>query len=341
MRKINVEVNFKDLLKQYDNQEYLHIEKIFKGDDDLYLADFSPKIEVHSNKEDTKVSSSLSVCFDNVKHLTCDFKIFEVTSFDEDLKQYHTNQFVENEMEDSDEDQDNKSTDSMDTKSLKMDTRGWKSNGLEVCCDVTVDDSKLEAILVEVDITFEPREKSTFNHYVQQEFSLLKMPSNTEDFRIICEERGEIRFNSQFLCKISDVFSAMIENPNTLESKKRYVVLENVSARTVNNFKRILCERNGSKEDLDFELLMFADRYNIQPLVKICKSQIMKSISKENLIDIVKTADALNDDQIMKAVAGFLAKNKGSFENNPEYKEMMMKNSKCFTKILVFMMFKD
>ena len=65
MRKINVEVNFKDLLKQYDNQEYLHIEKIFKGDDDLYLTDFSPKIEVHSNKEDTKVSSSLSVCFDN------------------------------------------------------------------------------------------------------------------------------------------------------------------------------------------------------------------------------------------------------------------------------------
>ena len=141
--------------------------------------------------------------------------------------------------------------------------------------------------------------------------------------------------------KISDVFAAMIENPRTSESQQGFVIIENVRAEFIKQFKEIVCNGNVTKKDLNVELLMFADRYNIQPLVKLSKSQIKKTISRENLIDVIKASDALNDDQLLKAAVDFVSENKGSFENDSELMEMMRSNPECFAKMWGMLMFKN
>ena len=199
---------------------------------------------------------------------------------------------------------------------------------------------KLKSIEGTLKITFEPNESICLNQVLELEFSILRLPKELEDFGIRCENT-EVKFNKDFLCKISDVFAAMIENPHTSESRQGFVIIENVRANFIRQFKEIVCNGNVTKEDLNVELLMFADRYNIQPLVKLSKNQVEKTVTKENLIDVIKIADALNDDQLLKAAVDFVSENKGSFENDPELVEMMKTNPQCFSKMWGLFMFQN
>ena len=200
---------------------------------------------------------------------------------------------------------------------------------------------KAKSFYLNMELLFDPNENFMINHMVDQQLLyFLKNQMMSEDFGIRCGD-DEVKFNKNFLVKASDVFAAMIKNPKTAEAKQSYVVLENVPLDVVKSFKKIFYDGNVTKEVFDLELLMFADRYNIQLLVYLCKVQIMKTICKENLIDILTVADALNDNELLICVVNFATNNKGSFEDNEEWQTFMSKNPKCFTKMFQLMMFKN
>ena len=115
--------------------------------------------------------------------------------------------------------------------------------------------------------------------------------------------------------------------------------MENVSLETVQNFKRILCDGVMDKEVLNVDMLMFADRYNIQPLVKLCKDQAIKTISQENIIEIIKTADALNEDEMLKAAFDYISDHKGCLKNSPQWMEMIENNSVSVKKMFHMFLF--
>ena len=54
-------------------------------------------------------------------------------------------------------------------------------------------------------------------------------------------------------------------------------------------------------QDLIVDLLVFADQYNIQPLVKFCKDNLKNNISKNNFMDIVKAADVIADNDLLQS----------------------------------------
>ena len=174
----------------------------------------------------------------------------------------------------------------------------------------------------------------------QQLLYFLKNQMMFEDFGIRCEDE-EVKINKNFLIKISDVFKAMITNPKNVEAKQSYVVLENVPLDVIKLFKKIFYDGNVTKEVFDLELLMFADRYNIQLLVNLCKVQIMKTICKENLKDILTVADALNDDQLLQGIVDFVINNKGSFDNDQDWQDIITNNPKCFARMFKMIMFKN
>ena len=80
MRKINVEFVLKNLLEKYEDGA-LYVEEKLEEDDDLCLADFSPKVIL-----DSKCDSALSLCFDNVSKLSCDFDQFKVITYNKPSK---------------------------------------------------------------------------------------------------------------------------------------------------------------------------------------------------------------------------------------------------------------
>ena len=113
-------------------------------------------------------------------------------------------------------------------------------------------------------------------HLLKEKLMLEFFPSrnkhDSEDIQLVCDDDKKISFNKELLCKISDVFKTMFENPMTSESKSNSVQLKKISLDTIKAFKNIMTTDDViNSKDLSVELLVFADRYNIQPLVRICQ----------------------------------------------------------------------
>ena len=100
------------------------------------------------------------------------------------------------------------------------------------------------------------------------------------------------------------------------------------------------CFHDLGNVSVNVEMLVFADRYNIQPLVKFCQNHLKNSVTKENFMDIVKAADVINDKDLMQAAAKFASLNIGKFDNDPEIKNFIKTNPECFANIWELMMFK-
>ena len=311
---LEVEFNFVKLEQKYVGGVLNYSHRI--GENDVNLSLFEPRIKIwHTDRYERYSKEIVSLMIQNVRFLKCMFQFVKVTGVDD----MHI------------------------TIPTKIGEKR-KSTSTEIVVGIGYETTsrykKLKSIKGRLDISFESDDNFCLNQVLENEFSTLKMPKQPEDFGIRCEGK-EVKFNKAFLCKISDVFAAMIENPCTSESQQGFVVIQNVKAQFIDRFKKIVCEGIVTKEDLNVELLMFADRYNIQPLVKLSKNQVEKTVTKENLIDVIKIADALNDDQLLKAAVDFVSENKGSFENDPELVEMMKTNPQCFSKMWGLFMFKN
>ena len=141
----------------------------------------------------------------------------------------------------------------------------------------------------------------------------------------------------------SKVFERMIENRTTKEAMNKSVEIEDFSPSTIETFKKILFTKDVQaiqKKDISVELLMFADKYQIIPLFKLCKDHLIKNVNRENLYPLIKSADLLDDEDFIKPIAHYILQNKGEFEdNNPNWKEFQMAHSQCIFKIMNFIMF--
>ena len=173
-----------------------------------------------------------------------------------------------------------------------------------------------------------------------REFSVLTPNSElSEDFELKSNDK-KVTFDKELLCQVSDVFKRMIENPMTSESQEGCINLNGISIQTIESFKKILTKNTIDCKDLNVEMLVFADRYNIQPLVKFCQNHLKNSVTKENFMDIVKAADVINDKDLMQAAAKFASLNIGKFDKDPEIKNFIKTNPECFANIWELMMFK-
>ena len=144
--------------------------------------------------------------------------------------------------------------------------------------------------------------------------------------------------------KFSDVFENMLTNPNFKESQNGIIVIENdeissTSPETIETFKNILYQKIVNYDDLDVDLMLFADRYNIKPLVKICSEELGQSLRKKNLLKVVDAAFKLNDDELLKKAMTFVKWNMKRFENDADWKEFVQSNPERNSKMFQLMMF--
>ena len=94
-----------------------------------------------------------------------------------------------------------------------------------------------------------------------------------KDIKIECQ--GEtIVFHKSLLSKISDVFQNMVDNPNFIESQNGVITMNDVSPNTIKAFHNLLYHSKIEDTDLDVQLMIFCDKYNIKPMVNLC-SQLL------------------------------------------------------------------
>ena len=171
-----------------------------------------------------------------------------------------------------------------------------------------------------------------------REFNPLTISDNSEEITFICSDDEKVTLDKALLCKISNVFQTMLENTNTSESQSNIVNLKDVASQTVKAFKNVLLNNIVDTKDLSVDLLMFADKYNIQPLVSLCLDHLRENVSKENFMDIVKAAEVMKDQDLLEAAAKFAYLNVGKFQMDSEAQDFIMANSQCFANIWIIMM---
>ena len=165
---------------------------------------------------------------------------------------------------------------------------------------------------------------------------LLKKETN---FTILC--RGEeIHFNKILLCIVSDVFKAMIEGELGQEAKSGLVEINDFSPETIKAFHKIVFENKGfDDEDPIIELLMFADRYFMIRLKQKCIKHLEANLTTENIFEVIKIADHINDSNLLKRCAKFLAKKTNQNEIKEQWIAFQKSHPACCMKVTNFMLF--
>ena len=196
---------------------------------------------------------------------------------------------------------------------------------------------KLRNIEVTLEISFQACKEQILKQSLVQGFSaitnffskVMTYPAYTQkpsgDIKIICGETSMI-IDKSFLCSVSDVFRTMFENPNNLECQRGVVCLEEVNPSTILAFQRLLTSHKVEEQDLNVAMLLFADRYNIQPIVKLCLNHLKENITKDNFPEIVKASDLINDKGLLRSAVNFAKENMRTFENDPDVKKFMRAN---------------
>ena len=192
---------------------------------------------------------------------------------------------------------------------------------------------KLEFLKGSFTITFEPTDEKILDENFKNTFNLMELETfkSPKDIKLVVEGR-EFEFNKACLAGISSFFRDTFEN---YPGETKIPMIE-CSVQDVGIFKNILDKKCLKSEQITVDLFKFADKFEIQPLLKICRDYFGRNIKKENMFEIALIANMVNDDCLMKKVAYFFSINRGKdvddfLNNNPNcglrlFKAMMKSN---------------
>ena len=179
-------------------------------------------------------------------------------------------------------------------------------------------------------ITFEPMDEKLLEEKLINSFSLLKQDQLEvpNDVTLVVQGK-EFEFNMSFLAKISPMFKDLFENCSSLD-RKIPITDGMTTLQTMVTFQKILLQKTVEPQDITMDLYKFADKYNIQPLVKFCGDPLGLKINNENVLEIALAADMANDEALLKKAATFLMANtdgndlKNFLKNNPGFGDRLV-----------------
>ena len=157
-----------------------------------------------------------------------------------------------------------------------------------------------------------------------------------EDFHIKCN--GEtIGFNKAMLQSVSDVFQTMFKRDSNKEVMEDCVELEDFSVKTITAFKSSILE--GDVESPTIELMMFAHKYNVKPLLQYCERHVGENVNKGNIFKVIKAAYFIDSDNLMNKAVNFLVKNAKTLKDTEDWKMFKEAHPDCFIKMKDLLMF--
>ena len=157
-----------------------------------------------------------------------------------------------------------------------------------------------------------------------------------EDFHIKCN--GEtLAFNKAMLQSVSDVFQTMFKRDTNKEVMEDCMEIEDFSVKTITAFKSTILE--GNVKTPTIELMMFAHKYNVKPLVQYCERHIGENVHSGNIFDVIKAAYFIDSDNILNKAVNFLVKHTKTLKDTEEWKMFKKSHPDCFIKMMDLIMF--
>ena len=161
----------------------------------------------------------------------------------------------------------------------------------------------------------------------------------------------KIEVNRYLLASISDVFKTMLDGQNYNESKHNCVRIEDFDFEVLCQFKNVVFGDPKVQvfDDSCFsvELLMFANKYNIKPLIKVCTERFVKEFEEgqfdnlenhddlvKDLLAITKTTYLVENEMLFQLSAKAIHKNLAMLKNSDEWKSLRANYPNCILEIM-------
>ena len=200
---------------------------------------------------------------------------------------------------------------------------------------------KINAIKGQLTLTLMPEIGAILKERLVKNFSKLLDPmlskEKSDEFQLHCQNEVII-FHKPLLKAISEPFGNLLDNPNFKETQNGIMKIKETLPETIKAFKRIFYEKIIEKKDLNLDLMLFANQYDIKPLVDLCRDHLGKSFTKENIIQIVDAAFKIEDGELLKKAINFIRLNVEDFQEDVAWKDYMKSNPDCTAKIMFMLM---
>ena len=160
-----------------------------------------------------------------------------------------------------------------------------------------------------------------------------------KNFTIVCQGQ-DFHFNKTLLSMVSEVFGKMIQGQLNKEATSNTVEIIDFPPETIRTFQKFAFENEEIKDDeMNYELLMFAQKYLMKPLVAICKKQLFATITHENVFDIIKMAYFIDDEDVFKKASEYLKSNSKEMKDTEDWITFEENNLGIMIKVFHYMMF--
>ena len=184
-------------------------------------------------------------------------------------------------------------------------------------------------------------EKKTWNQYLSYYWDMDRRESKLNefsDFEIICVEEGEndIKSEKRFRCHklvlfLGTNYYKKMFSGNFAESEGTATVTD-VSSKTMQTFLEFLYCGDVKKSEIDIELLLTADKYEVDHLHTICELELGRNISIETAPDLAVAGDMCGSNCFKTHVYSFIRKHWKEI-NSCSQSEIIRKNSRILCRI--------
>ena len=115
--------------------------------------------------------------------------------------------------------------------------------------------------------------------------------------------------------------------------------IDDTDPETIKQFKTFVLDTDKIVVPPNTDLLLFANKYNIKPVAEYCKKFIANQIDKDNIFHVIKVAYHIDADDLLQKAVEFLANNRQTLQNNPEWETFQEYHPKCASKMINLLMF--
>ena len=155
------------------------------------------------------------------------------------------------------------------------------------------------------------------------------------DVKIVCKGI-QFRCHKVVLSCQSEVFKTMIKNKSLTEKKTGIMKIEenDISSDIMEQLLYFLYhDKVKNAKMIKPDLLIAADKYNIQGLSDECCKYFESKLSLKNALDILVLAESTNQKNLFDSASRFVGKNLGKLDKSSAYQEMVNENPKMFTRV--------
>lgn len=127
------------------------------------------------------------------------------------------------------------------------------------------------------------------------------------DIKIESEDGVVFDAHKSFLTVASPVFEAMLKH-DTEEARNSFVKVKDVKSKALKELIRfIYTGKIKNERENAREVLTAADKYQIEGLKTLCCESLVKDVTSENAVDMILTADHMNNDALFQRGMDFVA----------------------------------